>query len=298
MLTAALKRHIITSKVPVLGFADKPSPTNNLISLLLNDLASHFRLPELLQAPVADLLAAFTSFSIPVMPIFDKLTNAAKEFFIESDDEAAAPSTTPPTVPYGAASQPAAAPPTATFNAAPVTQAEQRHLDHIAGLLAGDGKDFGAYMKMVKSMAAAGLSGPMLYQTAFNAFSAVNGGTVPALLASASQFEQALTSDREKVLARHREKMGETNTTTGAPGAVAQLTAQEKKLAAELADLSRQLQAKQQQLLQTQQQLGEERQKTQAALASYELANSAALADLQSHRKAAETFLNASGGAK
>ena len=57
------------------------------------------------------------------MPIFDKLTNAAKEFFIESDDEAAAPSTTPPTVPYGAASQPAAAAPTATFNAAPVTQA-------------------------------------------------------------------------------------------------------------------------------------------------------------------------------
>ena len=225
------------------------------------------------------------------MPIFDKLTNAAKEFFIEPDDEAGTP-TTPPTVPYGAASQPAAAAPTATFNATPVVQAEQRHLDHIAGLLAGDGKDFGAYMKMVKSMSSAGLSGPMLYQTAFNAFAAVNGGTVPALLASASQFEQALTTDREKVLARHREKMGETNSPSAAPSPVAQLAAQEKKLAADLADLSRQLQAKQQQLLQTQQQLGEERQKTQSALASYELANSAALADLQAHRKAAEAFLN------
>ena len=225
------------------------------------------------------------------MPIFDKLTNAAKEFFIESDDETGAP-TTPPTVPYGTPGQPAAAAPTAAFNAPAVVQAEQRHLDHIAGLLAGDGKDFGAYMKMVKSMAAAGLSGPMLYQTAFNAFAAVNGGTIPGLLASASQFEQSLTTDREKVLARHREKMGESTTPGAAPGPVAQLAAQEKKLAADLADLTRQLQAKQQQLLQTQQQLGEERQKTQAALASYELANSAALADLQAHRKAAEAFLN------
>ena len=224
------------------------------------------------------------------MPIFDKLTNAAKEFFIESDEEAAAPAS-PPTVPYSAPSQPAGAAP-AAFGAAPVLQAEQRHLDHIAGLLAGDGKDFGAYMKMVKSMAAAGLSGPMLYQTAFNAFSAVNGGTVPGLLASASQFEQALATDRDKVMARHRDKMGETTTPGATPGPVAQLAAQEKKLAADLADLTRQLQAKQQQLLQTQQQLGEERQKTQAALASYELANAAAMADLQAHRKAADAFLN------
>ncbi|MCI1186138.1 hypothetical protein MON38_01815 [Hymenobacter sp. DH14] len=224
------------------------------------------------------------------MPIFDKLTNAAKEFFIEPDDETGAP-TTPPTVPYGTPNQPAGAAP-AAFNAPPVVQAEQRHLDHIAGLLAGDGKDFGAYMKMVKSMAAAGLSGPMLYQTAFNAFAAVNGATIPALLASASQFEQALATDRDKVMARHREKMGENATPGAAPSQVAQLAAQEKKLAADLADLTRQLQAKQQQLLQTQQQLGEERQKTQAALASYELANSAALADLQAHRKAAEAFLN------
>ena len=229
------------------------------------------------------------------MPIFDKITNAAKEFFIEAEEGTpAAP--TPPTTQFGAtpsSAAPATPAPGTPFAAAPVTQAEQRHLDHIAGLLAGDGKDFGAYVKMVKSMAAAGLSGPMLYQTAYNAFAAVNGSLVPALLASASQFELALTTDREKVLARHREKMGETTTPGAAPGPVAQLAAQEKKLAADLADLTRQLQAKQQQLLQTQQQLGEERQKTQAALASYELANSAALADLQAHRKAAEAFLNA-----
>ena len=229
------------------------------------------------------------------MPIFDKITHAAKDFFMEPEEGTpAAP--TPPTTQFGAPTAPAtAAAPGAgsPFAAPPVVQAEQRHLDHIAGLLAGDGKDFGAYMKMVKSMAAAGLSGPMLYQTAYNAFAAVNGSTVPALLASASQFELALTTDREKVLARHREKMGESNTPGAAPSPVAQLQAQEKKLAADLADLSRQLQAKQQQLLQTQQQLGEERQKTQAALASYELANSAALTDLQAHRKAAEAFLNA-----
>lgn len=234
------------------------------------------------------------------MEIFDKLTNAAKEFFIEPEDGETKAPTTPPTTQFGAATPPAAGAPSAPapFTAAAVTQAEQRHLDHIAGLLAGDGKDFGAYMKMVKSMAAAGMSGPLLYQTAFNAFSAVNGGTVPALLASASQFEQALATDREKVLARHREKMGEANAPGGAPSQVMQLTAQEKKLAADLADLSRQLQAKQQQLLQTQQQLAEERQKTQAALTSYEMANSAAMSDLQAHRKAAESFLNANGSAK
>ncbi|WP_310395137.1 hypothetical protein [Hymenobacter sp.] len=233
------------------------------------------------------------------MEIFDKLTNAAKDFFIESEDGVAAPAS-PPTAQYGAPAQAAPAAPGAAspFTAPAVTQAEQRHLDHIAGLLAGDGKDFGAYMKMVKSMAAAGMSGPLLYQTAFNAFSAVNGGTVPGLLASAAQFEQALATDRDKVLARHREKMGEAAVPGAAASQVVQLTAQEKKLAADLADLTRQLQAKQQQLLQTQQQLADERQKTQAALASYELANSAALTELQAHHKAAETFLNASGAAK
>ncbi|RZL16043.1 MAG: hypothetical protein EOO62_02395 [Hymenobacter sp.] len=169
-------------------------------------------------------------------------------------------------------------------------QAEQRHLDHIAGLLAGDGQDFPAYLKVVKSLAAAGLSGPMLYQTSFNAFSAVNGATVPGLLASAGQFEAALAADRDKVLARHREKLGEA-VGTGAPGALVQLAEQERKLAADLATLSQQLQAKQQQLAETQQQLAEERQKTQVALASYELAQSTALAELQSHHKAAESFL-------
>ena len=225
------------------------------------------------------------------MEIFDKLTNAAKDFFIEpGEGEAAQPQ--PPTAQFGTAGQPATTGGAAPFAAPAVTQAEQRHLDHIAGLLAGDGKDFGAYMKMVKSMAAAGMAGPLLYQTAFNAFSAVNGGTVPGLLASAAQFEQALTTDRDKVLARHREKMGEAAGAGNAPSAVVQLTAQEKKLAADLADLTRQLQAKQQQLLQTQQQLGAERQKTQAALASYELANSAALTELQAHHKAAVAFLS------
>ena len=233
------------------------------------------------------------------MAIFDKLTNAAKDFFIESEDgengtPAAPAAATPAYIPTAAAPAAGSAAP---FMAPVVTQAEQRHLDHIAGLLAGNGKDFSAYMKMVKSLAGAGLSGPLLYQTAYNAFAAVNSRTVPDLLTSAGEFEQALTADREKVRLRHREKMGEGAVPGAAPSAVVQLTAQEKKLAADLADLSNQLQAKQQQLIQTQQQLNEERQKTQAALASYELANSTALAELQAHRKAAETFLNAAGTA-
>ena len=226
------------------------------------------------------------------MEIFEKLTNAAKDFFIEPVEETKAPNT-PPTVQFGSTGPAPAAGAPSPFAAPAATQPEQRHLDHIASLLAGDGKDFGAYMKMVKSMAAAGMAGPLLYQTAFNAFSAVNGGTVPALLASATQFEQTLATDREKVLARHREKMGEANAPGVAPSTVVQLTAQEKKLAADLADLTRQLQAKQQQLVQTQQQLADERQKTQTALSSYELANSAAMAELQAHHKAAEAFLNA-----
>ncbi|GAA3989360.1 hypothetical protein [Hymenobacter antarcticus] len=231
------------------------------------------------------------------MEIFDKLTNAAKDFFIEPEDEAKTLQN-PPTAQFGAPSPGAVPAVPSPFAAPAVTQAEPRHLDHIASLLAGDGKDFGAYMKMVKSMAAAGMAGPLLYQTAFNAFSAVNGGTVPGLLASASQFEQALTTDRNKVLARHREKMGEATAPGSAPSTVVQLTAQEKKLAADLADLTLQLQTKQQQLLHTQQQLANERQKTQAALSSYELANSAAMAELQAHHKAAEAFLNASGSPK
>ncbi len=231
------------------------------------------------------------------MEIFDKLSNAAKEFFIESEDgQNAVPKPAPATGPPAA---PVAGQPTPFVAPAPpvVVQAEKRHLDHIASLLAGDGKDFGAYLKMVKSMAGSGMSGPLLYQTAFNVFAAVNGGSAPALLASAAQFEQILVTDRDKVLARHREKMGEVTVPGATGGPVVQLTAQEKKLTAELADLTRQLQAKQQQLVQTQQQLAEERQKTQAALASYELANSAALTELQAHRKAAEAFLNTGGAA-
>ena len=219
------------------------------------------------------------------MEMFDNLAKAAKDFFVEPDADDAKPAAVPP-VPFSGAGPVASG----QFAAPVVVQAEQRHLDHIAGLLAGDGKDFAAYLKMVKSLAAAGLSGPMLYQTAFNAFSAVNGVTVPALLASANQFEAALTTDRDKVLARHREKMGEA-AGAGAPGLVVQLSEQERKLAADLADLTKQLQAKQQQLVETQQKLAEERQKTQAALASYELAQSAALAELHAHHKAAEAFL-------
>ena len=212
---------------------------------------------------------------------------AAKDFFVEPDaapakNPAAAAAPAPFVLPLpGATSQP---------GAPVVVQAEQRHLDHIAGLLAGDGKDFATYLKMVKSMAAAGMSGPLLYQTAFNAFSAVSGVTVPGLLASANQFEEALATDREKVLARHREKMGEVPG-TGTPSALVQLAEKEKRLAADLAELSKQLQTKQQQLVDAQQQLTEERQKSQTALASYELAQSAALTELQAHHKAAEGFL-------
>ena len=221
-----------------------------------------------------------------IMEIFDNLAKAAKDFFVEPD---ASPAT-------AAATSPALSP--AQSNMAPqpalaAGQAEQRHLDHIASLLTGDGKDFAAYVKMVKSMAAAGLTGPLLYQTAYNAFAAVNGSTVPALLASASQFEAALATDRDKVLARHREKTGEA-VGKGSPSTLVQLTEQERQLAADLATLSQQLQAKQQQLAETQQQLANERQKTQAALASYELAQAAAVAELRAHHKAAESFLTGS----
>lgn len=219
------------------------------------------------------------------MEIFDNLAKAAKDFFVEPDANPAQPGSAP--LPPSANPTPAAS---GQFAASAVGQAEQRHLDHIAGLLAGDGKDFAAYLKMVKSLAAANLSGPLLYQTAFNAFAAVNGATIPGLLASANKFEDALTADRDKVLARHREKMGEVPG-GGAPGPIGQLAEQERKLATDLADLTKQLQTKQQQLVDTQQQLAVERQKTQAALASYELAQSAALAELQAHHKAAEAFL-------
>ncbi|MDJ0364019.1 hypothetical protein QMK33_02560 [Hymenobacter sp. H14-R3] len=221
------------------------------------------------------------------MEIFDNLAKAAKGFFVEPGNETLVNKLV--TNPARANTGPAFAAPEAT--GLPVTgQAEQRHLDHVAGLLAGDGKDFPAYLKVVKSLAAAGLNGPMLYQTSFNAFSAVNGATVPGLLTSAGQFEAALAADRDHVLARHREKLGEA-VGPGAPGPLVQLAEQERQLAADLATLSQQLQAKQQQLADTQRQLAAERQKTQVALASYELAQSTALAELQAHRKAAEGFL-------
>ncbi|MDF7810368.1 hypothetical protein [Hymenobacter sp. YC55] len=232
------------------------------------------------------------------MPIFDNIAKAAKDFFVEGDDTPATPATTSKAQTVATpAPFVAAQPGTLTaFNTSP-RQPEQRHLDHIAGLLTGDGKDFAAYMKMVKSMAAAGMSGQLLYQTAFNAFAAINGSTVPGLLASAAKYETVLESDRNKVLERHREKMGEIKINNAAPSVLLQLTTQEQQLALEIAELTKQLQAKQQQLTATQQQLTEERQKTQSALASYEAANASALAELQTHRKAAETFLATTGAA-
>jgi hypothetical protein len=222
---------------------------------------------------------------VRIMAIFDNIAKAAKDFFVEEDDAAAKPAVSAPAHP-AATSTSQLLP---SYNAS--TQPEQRHLDHIASLLTGDGKDFAAYMKMVKSMAAAGMAGPLLYQTAFNAFAAINGATVASLLASAATFETALQSDRNKVLERHREKIGETKGHNIAPSTLLNLTTQEQKLALEIAELTRQLQEKQQQLTETQQQLTEEKQKTQSALASYEAANANALTELQAHRKAAETFL-------
>ena len=143
------------------------------------------------------------------MPIFDSLTKGVKDFFLE-EDLSAAPAT-PPVAQPAAPAAPLADLPTG------VAQPEQRHLDHIAQVLAGDGKDFGAFTKMVKSLGASGLSGPLLYQTAFNAFAAVTGLDLPALLTSAEALTQKLADDRAKVLERHREKMGETGRSKAPP---------------------------------------------------------------------------------
>jgi len=225
------------------------------------------------------------------MPIFDHLAKAAKDFFVE---ESAAPAATaaPATRPLPGMPPAAPSPGPAPFNGAVplVTQPEPRHLDHIQALLAGDGKDFVAYTKMVKSMAASGLSGPILYQTAFNAFSALTSLNLPALLASAEEFEHKLLADRNQVLERHREKLGEIRIPNVAPSTLVQLQQQEQQLQAELTQLTRQLEDKQQQLLDTRQQLQEQQQKAASALASYELAN-AAHAELQAHRQAAQSFL-------
>jgi hypothetical protein len=221
------------------------------------------------------------------MAILDNLTKAAKGFFIEADEPAPAEVATPAPPPP----QPAPAAPQPAGPAPLVTQAEQRHLDHIAGLLAGDGKDFGTYAKMVSSMANSGLTGSLLYQTAFNAFAALTGVDRPTLLASAEQLAHKLADDRARVLQRHREKLGESANPKRRPGPLQQLQQQEAQLQAEVATLTQQLTAKSQQLRDLQQRAQAERQKTQAALASYELANAAAAADLQAHRQAAQSFL-------
>lgn len=215
------------------------------------------------------------------MAILENLTKAAKGFFVE---EAGTAPTTPPAAPAPA--------PLPTSGAGPqMAQAEPRHRDHIANLLAGDGKDFGAYAKMVNSMAGSGLSGPLLYQTAFNAFAALTGTNLPALLTSAETLTQKLADDRARVQQRHREKLGESANPPGPPGALVQLQQQEAALQAAVAALTEQLAQKSQQLRDTQQQAQAERQKTQAALASYELAHAAAVAELLAHRQATQSFL-------
>ncbi len=219
------------------------------------------------------------------MAILDNLAKGVKGFFVEEAHGA-------PAAMAAARPLPAAAPAPALADLAPgMAQPEQRHLDHIAQLLAGDGRDFNAFTKMVKSLAASGLSGPLLYQTAFNAFSAVTGQDLPALLTSANALTQKLADDRAKVQERHREKMGETVPLKGAPSALAQLRNQEAQLQADVAALSKQITDKSQQLQDTQQQVQQESAKAQTALASYELANAAATAELQAHQQATKSFL-------
>ncbi len=215
------------------------------------------------------------------MAILDNLARGVKDFFVEEDHRAPA-----------ARPLPAAAPAPALADLAPgQAQPEQRHLDHVAQLLAGDGRDFHAFTKMVKSLAASGLSGPLLYQTAFNAFAAVTGLDLHTLLTSAEALTQKLADDRAKVLERHREKTGETVPLKGAPSALAQLRNQEAQLQADVAALSKQLTEKSQQLQEIQQQVQQESAKAHTALASYELANAAAAAELQVHQQATKSFL-------
>ena len=214
------------------------------------------------------------------MLLLDNLAKATKDFFVEPDGGATvtAPATPAGPTPPLASLPPGAAPP------------EQRHLDHLAQVLAGDGKDFGAFTKMVKSLAASGLSGPLLYQTAFNAFAAVTGTDLPTLLTSADELARKLADDRAQVLARHREKMGEGGA-AGKSGPLARLREQEARLQATVASLTQQLTEQSQQLTDIQQQLHQETAKTQAALASYELAHAAAVAELQTHQQATKSFL-------
>jgi len=214
------------------------------------------------------------------MAILDNLAKGVKDFFVEEDH--AAP----------AAAQPLLSPALALASLpASSAQPEQRHLDHIAQLLAGDGRDFYAFTKLVKSLAASGLSGPLLYQTAFNAFAAVTSLDLASLLTSAEALTQKLADDRTRVQERHREKLGDTGPLKGPPSALAQLRSQEAQLQADVASLTQQLTDKSQQLQATQQQLHQESTKAQAALASYELANAAAAAELQAHQQATKSFL-------
>lgn len=118
-----------------------------------------------------------------------------------------------------------------------------------------------------------------------------------ALLASAELLATRLAEDRARVLQRHREKLGESQNPNGPPGSLAQLQQQEAQLQADVAALTEQLSAKSQQLHEIQQQTQTERLKTQAALASYELANTAAATDLEAHRQAAQTFLTPTSNA-
>jgi hypothetical protein len=227
------------------------------------------------------------------MAILDNLAKGVKDFFVEEDHSAPATAARPqPAATLPSTTVPGTAPTPPLAGLPPgMTQPEQRHLDHIAQLLAGDGRDFYAFTKMVKSLQGSGLSGPLLYQTAFNAFAAVTGLDLPTLLTSAQTLEQKLIDDRAKVQERHREKMGEVVPLKGQPSALVQLRNQETQLQADVAALSKQLADKSQQLTDTQQQLQQEGAKVQTALASYELANAAAAAELQAHRQATQSFL-------
>ena len=219
------------------------------------------------------------------MAIFENLTKAAKGFFIE--ETGAARTAAAPVLPAA----PAPAPLPTASTGPESAQVEPRHRDHIASLLVSDGKDFGTYTKLVNSMGGSGLSGPLLYQTAFNAFKALTGTDLPALLASADTLSQKLADDRAQVQQRHREKLGESANPAGPPGPLEQLLAQENRLKGEIAALTEQLAAKNQRLIDVQQQAQAERRKIQAALASYELAHAAAAAELRAHRQATQSLL-------
>ena len=74
------------------------------------------------------------------MPLFDSLTKGVKDFFLEEEPGAAA------AAPAAARPPVVSAPPLANL-ATGMTQPEQRHLDHIAQVMSGDGHDFGAFTR-------------------------------------------------------------------------------------------------------------------------------------------------------